>query len=149
MTDSTLSSEEPDRVCVTCRESKPATAFHRNGPGKRHPKRAQCRAATRRSRAGCARSPEAMRRSKLKRLYGITPDVYDSLLEAQGGVCAMCSMAPGGKRPPLHVDHCHESGRVRALLCIGCNLNLGVFEAVQRRAAEYLTKYGEGHPLLR
>jgi hypothetical protein len=59
----------------------------------------------------------------LKRRYGITAEVADALLEQQGGVCAICKAAPA-----VHVDHDHETGAVRALLCFNCNGGLGQFK---------------------
>lgn len=51
--------------------------------------------------------------------YGLTPDEFHALLEAQGGVCAICGGTDTQRR--LAVDHDHESGEVRGLLCSGCN----------------------------
>jgi hypothetical protein len=58
----------------------------------------------------------------LKRRYGITAADADAMLEAQGGVCAICQVAPAA-----HVDHDHVTGAVRALLCFNCNGGLGQF----------------------
>lgn len=67
------------------------------------------------------------RAGHLKRKFGITLETYDDLFTRQGGVCAIC------QRPPrddisLHVDHEHETGRVRGLLCFRCNNALGDFD---------------------
>lgn len=66
------------------------------------------------------------RRSALKRNYGMTPEQWDGMFEAQGGVCASCGTAPKetAKRR-FHVDHDHDTGAVRAILCHGCNVALG------------------------
>ena len=56
--------------------------------------------------------------------YGLTPEQYWALYEAQGGVCYICERATG-KTKRLAVDHSHESGYVRGLLCGICNKILG------------------------
>lgn len=62
----------------------------------------------------------------LKRAYGISLDDYDQMLARQQGRCAICPAdKPGGRGPHWHVDHCHETGRVRGLLCARCNAMLG------------------------
>jgi hypothetical protein len=53
----------------------------------------------------------------------ITWDEYETLLADQQGVCAICHQPPGQKA--LHVDHDHNTGQVRALLCTGCNTAIG------------------------
>ncbi len=57
--------------------------------------------------------------------YGITVEQYDAMLRQQNGLCAICGRAP--KRFRLAVDHDHETGEIRGLLCTRCNLGLGWF----------------------
>lgn len=146
-----LAPEEPDKTCVRCKIQKPATAFHRMGSNKRMSKCAACRSETRPSRPGHLRKAKydyaQKRRSRLKVEYGITVEQYALMLEDQGGGCAVCGQPPTGKRP-LAVDHCHQTGRVRALLCAACNIKLGAYETFRRQAEEFLKKYGRGNPLL-
>jgi hypothetical protein len=94
-----------------------------------------------------AANPEYHLSSGLKKLYGITLDEYKVILEAQGGVCAICGKAETRtdhktkKVSRLHVDHCHESGKVRGLLCHLCNAMLGHAKddvTVLRKAIAYL-----------
>jgi hypothetical protein len=93
------------------------------------------------------RSPEGRLRERLKGQYGITLEQYLHMLAAQAGGCAMCSAPPAeGRR--LVVDHCHQSGRVRALLCGPCNTQLGAYEKLRDVAVTYLARYGAGNPLL-
>lgn len=65
------------------------------------------------------------RHQQLKTHYGITKADYDAMLLAQGGVCAICERQ---SQKTLHVDHCHATGRVRGLLCCGCNVGRGCFK---------------------
>ena len=87
--------------------------------------------------------PEVKRRNRaghLRRKFGMTLEGYEEILARQGGVCAVCS------RPPtpsisLHVDHDHETGRIRGLLCFRCNNALGDLEddpGLLRAATRYL-----------
>ena len=66
------------------------------------------------------------RKCHLKTKFGISLEEYDRMLSGQGGVCAICSgtndrNGRGGKVLPLSVDHCHDTGRIRGLLCATCN----------------------------
>lgn len=75
--------------------------------------------------------------SRIKRRYGITQEQRAALLLAQDGACAICSRTDR----LLCIDHCHKSGKVRALLCRQCNLILGAAAdstAVLDRAIAYL-----------
>ena len=63
------------------------------------------------------------RNSYLKRFFGISLDDYNELLEKQNGVCAICG-GKSGKRS-FSVDHDHTNGKVRGLLCRGCNVGIG------------------------
>lgn len=65
--------------------------------------------------------------ARLRSRYGITVADYDAMLSAQNGLCAICDQpSTNGKR--LHVDHNHETGKVRGLLCTSCNFRLGLYE---------------------
>jgi hypothetical protein len=80
------------------------------------------------------------RRSYLKRKYGVTPEWYDEQLAAQDGGCAICGKPPRDDIS-LHVDHDHESGALRSLLCFTCNNLLGDVNddaALLEKAAAYL-----------
>ena len=77
----------------------------------------------------------------LKRLYGISYKEYQVMLEAQGGRCAICATDKPGKRA-FAVDHCHDTGNVRGLLCTNCNTGIGNLQdniGLLERAIEYLT----------
>lgn len=82
------------------------------------------------------------RGSWLRRNYGIELADFERLMEQQGGVCAICgALPPTGYYKQLAVDHCHETGAVRGLLCSDCNRGLGIFRdnpGRLERAAEYL-----------
>jgi len=74
--------------------------------------------------------------SHLKRKYGINFDDYFLMYEAQNKSCKICKkpeLRRNHKKKreqllPLFVDHCHETGKVRGLLCSKCNSGIGMFE---------------------
>jgi hypothetical protein len=105
----------------------------------------------RKRRLADAANPVAVRaennRSNLRR-YGLTPEMFETKLAAQAGVCVICGNPPkpDGIRAAsrLHVDHDHVTGVVRDLICNNCNRGLGYFRddpALMRVAAEYIERH--------
>lgn len=82
------------------------------------------------------------RRSKMKRLYGVSLEEYNAMLVAQGHRCGICGgTKPGVRIKYFSVDHCHTTGKVRGLLCERCNRGVGHFSdnvGHLRRAIKYL-----------
>lgn len=84
-------------------------------------------------------NPKKLRGYWLKKTYGITLEEYDAILAGQQGVCAICY----GTYDVLFVDHDHDTGRIRGLLCNGCNTELGMFKDSPEflvRASLYVVK---------
>ena len=68
------------------------------------------------------------RRHSLKRYHGLTVATYDRLLAAPNGRCAVCATdKPMGQGRRFHVDHDHQTRKIRGLLCHHCNTGLGAF----------------------
>lgn len=78
--------------------------------------------------------------------YGLTPEAWRSMCAAQGGLCALCRK-PGrtGRNGKFDVDHCHETGRVRGLLCRHCNIALGILGDTPDKM-EMVMSYLRGRP---
>jgi|WetSurSiteA1Bulk_404760.scaffolds.fasta_scaffold06722_8 hypothetical protein len=72
-------------------------------------------------------NPEDDRKRKLKR-YGITPDDYNFMFDAQNGYCAICGIHQSKLKKPLFVDHDHKKNKVRGLICHRCNFAIGLFD---------------------
>lgn len=88
---------------------------------------------------------EYHRKHHLERTYGVTPEQYAEMLFIQGGRCAACTSDGDGKK--LHLDHNHETGEVRGLLCWNCNAAIGLLkEDVDRlrNLIAYLERGGDG-----
>lgn len=80
---------------------------------------------------------------RLRREYGITQEDYYDILEEQDGVCFICKGPPAWGKSKFCVDHDHDTGEVRGLLCNPCNSAIGYFgDDITRlkNAIEYLEK---------
>jgi hypothetical protein len=129
------------RECLRCHGWFPATTefFHRSGSGGEflHSYCKPC--ANIINKANRDARPNARLREHLRRRFGITPEDYDAMFAAQGGVCAICGSPPRGRR--LSVDHDHDTDEVRGLLCSTCNAGIGSMRddpELLRRAIAYL-----------
>ena len=128
------------KVCSKCKEHKLLGEFHRshlrkNSDGRQHRCKTCCRlftqVATKRWRL---ENPDVVHlsglRTKAKLKYGLTLDEIHRILSLQNGVCAICQRSinfdAADKRDKPHVDHDHETGMVRGLLCLTCNTGLGM-----------------------
>jgi hypothetical protein len=82
---------------------------------------------------------------RLRKEYGITPAQFDAMLAFQRGRCDICRRSFRSSRH-IHVDHNHETGKVRSLLCATCNTALGHLEkrGWLSRASLYLAKHAAG-----
>jgi hypothetical protein len=80
---------------------------------------------TRKSRKRIVESnPETKRAWNMKTRYGLTPQQYTEMMKTQAMLCALC----GGEMARPVIDHDHQTGRVRGILCHPCNIKLPVVE---------------------
>jgi hypothetical protein len=85
------------------------------------------------------------RKWRLKTQFGITLDEYDRLLKVQNNTCAICGSDHNEEEKGLFVDHNHQTGAVRGLLCSSCNTALGLFRdspSLISNAFSYLNERG-------
>lgn len=148
------------KTCCRCGEPRPLDDFYsekRNKDGKAGACKTCYKAGTAASqRAWFSKmGPEAAKAYNRKRWlwskYRITPEQYMELLERYEGRCAICRQPESREGYMLAVDHDHETGRNRGLLCGQCNTGLGKFRDdpfLLRNAMEYLTTADFGVPLL-
>lgn len=74
-------------------------------------------------------NPDKKAAIALKNRLGVPHDTYATMLAKQDGKCAICGTTkPGVRLKRFHVDHCHDTGDIRALLCSTCNTGLGFFK---------------------
>lgn len=130
-------------TCDCGKETVVATGWLRSG----HSKSCGCLSAdmarTRMLKHGRSKQPDYERAGHVRRKYGVTPEQYNELLDKQSGKCVICGYAFGQRKGDIQVDHCHDSGKVRGLLCDKCNRGLGFFQDQKQlleNAAAYLAR---------
>ena len=99
------------KACTVCKEVKPLTEFtliRKDYSNKCKP---------------CM--TDYVRWVNIERIHGVNKDEYFEMLKAQNGVCAICYRTNRNSERYLSVDHDHETGKIRGLLCITCNAMLG------------------------
>lgn len=152
------------RTCTSCKKRKlllEAFAPHRRGT---HGYRPVCRICTNRyAREHVKKHPSFRakrlvngRKCMLMRKFGITPEEYQRMWDAQQGLCGMCgepeTMPAGPKKGAtgvrlLAVDHDHKTGKVRELLCFRCNTVFGAFEE-KPALFTHMPRYAERHKVI-
>lgn len=151
----TVSRDGRSKTCVDCLQIKLLSDFYvsKESADGCQPRCRKCSAKFhseyKLSLRGQAVLSRARRRFKLVK-YGLTPEEYDTMLNAQNGCCALCKKPEisrfKGRLRALAVDHCHKTGIVRGLLCAHCNHAIGKLNhdpLLIRRAAEYVELQGK------
>ena len=153
---------KPPKRCTDCKQLLPSGRFYRRAASKdglmpicidctkQYQQGRQTTPGFRAWRRAYNQRPSCrLRQRRLRRwwTYGLTPEAFDGLLQAQEGRCQICrcvlflEVDRKGRSDAVHVDHEHTSGRVRGLLCSDCNRGLGCFhdrEEVLISAAQYI-----------
>lgn len=95
-------------------------------------------------------SKDYARAAHLKRTYNLTVTQFEDMLCEQDACCAVCGLkfdCESGQNLTPHVDHCHNTGLVRGLVCKRCNTVLGHLEQVSvSKYINYLERYSNAHP---
>jgi hypothetical protein len=119
------------KQCRSCGVAKPEERFYkgRNTCKDCHNKKANDRYHA---------NKDTRRDQNLRRLYGIDLEQYNQMFNEQEGCCACCGRHQVEFKRRLAVDHCHSTGRVRALLCSHCNTAYGSLEENEERIHQLL-----------
>jgi len=116
------------KTCSKCSVEKPLTEYW-NSKTRKSGKCPQCKSCMREHKSRQEITPaERTRRYKLKSKFGITVEQYDQMVVAQGNQCKICRCELAANRKSWDIDHCHNTGKVRGLLCNPCNQGLGMFK---------------------
>jgi hypothetical protein len=123
------------KKCPKCRKNKQANKFHRNR--NTHDGLAvvcaECHSKVQKESRTRPLVIDRIRRKRLLSRYGITLECFNEMLAVQNGCCAVCPTilvvdGKGCSQNSANVDHDHETGEVRGLLCWSCNRRLGYLE---------------------
>lgn len=131
------------KICTGCKQEKDIEQFSKRSEraNGRRPKCKDCNAILHKKWA--SKNPSSSRIRNLKSKYGLSAEDYSMLLQSQGGGCAICRRTKDPVKKSLHVDHDHQTGKVRGVLCSLCNKGLGFFAdnlKLLRNAADYLER---------
>lgn len=132
------------RVCFRCKTEKPITDFYRSNV--RYYQR-ECIACTKERRQRWWKSELGRRSSantKLKARFGVTIEEYEAMVLAVGGHCQICGVDVSYNGHRLALDHNHQTGHLRGILCKACNAGIGRLKddpALLRRAADYIERH--------
>ena len=146
------------KTCPSCECRMPVAQFRLLSRGKKKPPEKRTSSsyepyciecANKRSRERNAKSrranpkqyAETFRAWALQKKYGMTKEQYAVMLAEQNGCCKICRRHHSETKRGLVVDHDHETGKIRGLLCDGCNRGVGMLQdkpELLRRAADYL-----------
>lgn len=113
-------------MCPDCKVVKPRDDYYKNRASSSG-YQSYCKEC---SKARCTKWQRSkgrvdyMKLYHIKRAYGLSFEEYDAMVERQNGACAICHEKPKS----FHTDHCHDTGRVRGLLCAKCNLGISHFD---------------------
>lgn len=126
------------KYCPDCQQTLPLEDFVQNR-SRSTGRGSYCRPCQNRRAAASVEKNGGARRYHMRRRYGIDLADFERLFAEQRGLCAICHTDAAE-----HVDHDHETGAVRGLLCFTCNVGLGNFKDDVVRilsAADYLEGY--------
>ena len=148
---------EGTKWCPGCKDTRPLDQF---GANQRNPdgKQIYCKPCAvakvtasrhkdptshrRSSKAWREKNPEWHADNHARWKYGVERGTYAQMLEAQGGRCAICKTDnPGPRLSRFHIDHCHDTEKVRGLLCSSCNTGIGQLKhdtLIMKAAISYL-----------
>lgn len=122
-----------EKLCVKCREVLGVHLFSKNA------------SSSSGYNSWCKKCTKAYQRDmQYQRNFGITTEIYEQMLIEQDGVCYICKRPP--KKNRLSVDHDHDTGAIRGLLCPPCNRSIEWYIYLNGNINKYMEKnYGKNY----
>lgn len=145
------------KTCRTCKQEKLLKNFYIRDNGKRRNDCVDCLAKRNKkyyssnkeqiaktSKEWAQKNKDKIRNANLQKKFGISLEEKNQLFNTQKKCCAICKAVKNNKNRDWDVDHCHETGVVRGILCSNCNRALGLFQdnpEILLNAYSYLNKW--------
>jgi hypothetical protein len=116
------------KICTRCKTEKEIDKFPNQAKGK-NGKASECQKCySERNAIWKTKNADQLKKYKWKFNFNLTPEDYNKMFEDQHGCCAVCKRHQCNFTRRLCVDHCHITGKVRGLLCGGCNTAQGLLK---------------------
>ena len=138
------------KICNLCNEEKSLSEFYQfynkwSGKNYNSSRCKQCHLEYKKNNPNTSKNKKS---EKLKLRYGITYEYWESMRKKENFSCMICGITEDEIGKKLDVDHCHNTGKVRGVLCNPCNTTLGHAKdniAILEAAIDYLKNYSGGY----
>ena len=137
------------KKCTKCGILKDLSLFHKR-PETKDGRRTDCKECCKKKKqelwASLPLEEKQKRNTKLrlKYHYDLTVEEYNEKVKEQHNKCYICGVEGGYNKKPLYVDHCHQTNKIRKLLCQHCNSGLGMFKdnpELLKKAVNYIEEH--------
>lgn len=138
------------KACLKCSVEKPIEDFYKffDKWSNKHYTSSRCKPCHLKHKHESPATPRNNKAGKLKLRYGMTYEQWEQMRENEKYSCMICGITEAEIDKKLDVDHCHNSGKVRGVLCNPCNNMIGQAKdniLTLRAAADYLEKNADGY----
>lgn len=138
------------KTCLLCQQDKNESDFYQffDRWAQKHYLSARCKPCHQDYRRTSLTTPRNRKADKLQLRYGLTYEQWEAMRQTENYRCMICNISENELGRNLDVDHCHDSGKVRGILCNSCNTMLGRARdkvEILEAAVAYLTENGNGY----
>ncbi len=138
------------KTCLLCEQDKDESDFYRffDRWAQKHYLSARCKPCHQEYKRTSPTTHRNRKAEKLQLRYGLTYEQWEAMRQAEDYRCMICGISEEELGKKLDVDHCHDSGKVRGLLCNPCNTMLGHARdkvEILEAAVAYLKENSEGY----
>lgn len=149
------------KTCIKCGETKPKSEFYKD-KNRKDGFQYRCKSCQNKmKKEWCEKNKEYVKHTsktyyeknqkyyknyRLQSKFGLTLEQYNEMYNKQNGCCAICGIHQDAFTKALAVDHCHNTGKIRKLLCSNCNSAIGKLKEdieIFKKAISYLKEHND------